>query len=64
MEFRKERKQLQDWVLGKIRKHGADAIERYIAVNNDRSIDGLPGLATAPAQGEDVQRFTSLGRKL
>lgn len=44
MRFEAERDQLLRWADNRVRTRGEDALERYGAEKNARSIDGLPGL--------------------
>lgn len=65
LRFEEERTQLFSWVDGRRAKHGADAIERYIDINNAESIDGLAGLdPSGEVDPHDEESLTSEGRKL
>jgi hypothetical protein len=44
MSYQDERPNSRAWANGKLSKHGADALERYMAEKNSLSIDGLPAL--------------------
>jgi predicted pyridoxine 5'-phosphate oxidase superfamily flavin-nucleotide-binding protein len=44
MRYEGERPNARSWTLGRLRKDGPDAIERYKAAKNAHSIDGLPAL--------------------
>lgn len=44
MRHEGERPHARRWTVGRLRKDGPDAIERYKAAKNARSIDGLPAL--------------------
>jgi hypothetical protein len=65
LRYEGERTQLFSWVDGRRAKHGPDAIDRYIDINNAVSLDGLPGLdPSGPVDEADEARLSSEGRKL
>ena len=44
MSYEGERPNSRAWADGKLSKHGADALDQYMAEHNAQSIDGLPAL--------------------
>ena len=52
MRFESERENTRRWAEGKLAKGGPDALERYKADKNARSIDGLPALDALPSPTE------------
>jgi hypothetical protein len=67
MSFQEDRRQLYQVADSWIRRDGPDAIRDYCDVNNQHSIDGLPGLdpfATAVATDEQRSTYQHEGRKL
>lgn len=65
MSYEGDRDQLIRYARSHTRKHGPDAIRDYCDVNNDASIDGLPGLVPFDSPGSGERRaHDHRGRKL
>jgi hypothetical protein len=65
MELVKERDQLPKWAKRKQADFGDDWKARYLEANNQRSIDGLPGLDLCDTLSDvERQRRSSAGRAL
>lgn len=65
MEFVEERRQLVRWALHQRRGHGDEWKTKFVAWNNLKSLDGLPGMDINISRNEqDESRLSSKGKAL